>query len=89
MEGLVFHSDEFLSSYNGESWKHFKQMKNRIRFTFLRTYTMITTMEGGKKKTQMEKRLAENCHRINSACLQVVENCFLFLLIAERSQLFF
>ena len=50
MEGLVFHSDEFLLYYNGESWKHFKQMKNRIRFTFLRTYIMITTMEGGKKK---------------------------------------
>ena len=63
MEGLVFHSDEFLSSYNGESWKHFKQNKNRIRFTFLKTYTMITTMEGGKKKNPNGKKTSRKLSR--------------------------
>lgn len=40
---------------------------------YFQDYSMMTTMEEEK---QLEKRLEENRKRVNSGCLQVVENCF-------------
>lgn len=45
---------------------------------------MITTMEEEEKKNT-EKRLEENCQKVDGGCPEVAEYYFLFLLIAECS----
>lgn len=89
MEGLLFHSDAFPSSYNTtESHGSILNRGRRGSDLHFQKITLCRWKRKKKRERERRKRLEKNYQGVKSGCLQVVENCFLFLLIAECGFLF-